>query len=105
MTTKYRIRIVHDEHYEIDGATGWGEPMDSDYAAETREKFENGMWDVYGTIVEHECPACGSMHEAGSLWGSVDDTGADGTYEDVRDIPNLYLQSVASDLLAEHAPG
>ena len=97
----YRYEIVHDDDYEIDGATGWGEPLDSEYAAETRQKFESGEWDVYGTIVSHECPTCGAWHEADALWGSIDDAGAIGVYDTIAEIPNEYLRTVALDLTVQ----
>ena len=96
---KYRIRLVHDDDYEIDGFTGWGEPMDTEYADETREKFANGMWDVYGIIVEKLCDECGSWTVADSVWGSVADAGHFGTYDEPYQILDVYLRDTATDMI------
>jgi hypothetical protein len=99
MTT--RIQLVHDEDYEPHGATAWGEPDDSDYERETLEKFANGMWDVYGIVVERQCGECGEWKVTDSLWGSVADAGHFGTYDAPAQIRDSYLRDTAADMLTE----
>ena len=110
---QYGVRIVWDEGYEIDGATAWGEPEDSEYAAETRAKLESGEWIVVGVVaIQRNARDTLTVHETdrhASLWGIVTDASdLAGTYigGQVWDLDDLrgYLRTVADELIAEARP-
>jgi hypothetical protein len=105
----YGVRIGWDDTYEIDGATAWGEPEDSDYAAETRAKLESGEWIVVGMIAV-ERDRDGTVRETdtpASLWGIVspwqEAPEFAGKPLDVFELDTLrgYLRTVADDLISE----
>jgi len=62
--TSVRVRIVPDEEYD---------PSDLDWPAEEVTEhvrlFSIGELRAVGAVAERRCPACGTWHPAGSLWG------------------------------------
>ena len=109
---QYGVRIVWDDDYEIDGATAWGEPEDSEYAAETRTKVENGEWVIVGVIAiqrsARDTLAVRETDQHASLWGIVTDAGDGpvwwgGKDVEVWDLSELsgYLREVADQLITE----
>lgn len=109
---EYGVRIVWDDDYEIDGATAWGEPEDSDYAAETRTKLDSGEWITVGMIAIQRSGHDAEVRETdrhASLWGVVADTSdAPDSWDGYKsgpiwDLDELsgYLRTVADEIIAE----
>jgi hypothetical protein len=108
---EYGVRIVWDDDYEIEGATGWGEPEDSDYAAETRAKVESGEWVIVGVTAVQRSPHDGDSvtretDTHASLWGIVTDASDLPRLAELGEVWDLselsgYLRTVADELISE----
>lgn len=105
-----QIAVVIDEEYRPEDLSDIDELI-----AEEQEKLTSGEWSAYGIVVYRECEEasigllcedgwqCMDADVLGSVWGTVTNSGYDGTYDSPEQIGNDHLRQTARDVWGEAA--